>query len=78
MQVPSGVSWSRPNPLIPDRSPEDQRNQLRFRLVPLAQFAIRIGSGGIEVAQAYRPQTVGAVFSLYRTSNRGQSIGMGQ
>ena len=40
---------------------QDQRHQVGFRFVAFAEFALGVGPGGVEVAQADRLQRVGAV-----------------
>ena len=37
-----------------------------FRIVQLASLAVLVGSGGGEIAQAYRVQSVGAAVGLKR------------
>jgi hypothetical protein len=43
---------------------QDQRQQMGFRLVAFAEFALGVGAGGVEVAQTRRLQSVGAVVVL--------------
>ena len=55
-----------------------QWNQVRLRVVEFADLAAFIGSRSVEIAQAYRAQSVGAAVSLERVFEKklGRAIGI--
>ena len=55
---------------LPERRRQNERDEVRLRLVPFADFALGIGAGSIEIAQRHPPQPVGLTIPVERTLDR--------
>ncbi len=60
-----------------ERGAQDARDQVGFRLVVLADLAIGIGPGGVEVAQRGVTQPIGAGVPVERPLDRQLGVAVG-